>query len=457
MISEKNLRFKVLKLNIMENLDSLFQKQSCLDDTFPVFNRIKADSVKLTRILSRTNATAQKISGKIRELDFEAQNLQKTCDLISTISRLKREAVAVRKALEENEFVQAADYVQNYLKTDKKILEIYSKGILGSHLLSQDISPIDFFLSAQKELTLRITSDFDDAMQRGDKEQMSLTLKLFPKVGAESLGIEKFILYLSGLVAKQGQEIKQDPSQVKRLHVKLINDVSETVAVIIDQQESLVQGIFGIDNVKLMISRLKKEADNQFNIILTAFAEFYQLSRIIHDIKKSDKEESEKMENALLEPRNLDNILGDIAFICQKNRFFEKFIQVRLSLKDLEPDLRVKKGIEELITVFITVQEFYVKISVQKALEIDERENSCITSSSVDDVFFILKNASRRSLSSFNPILLTSTLSSISLVLDQVYMTFLISKLHRASGIIEGKEGRSQFIVMNFILKSRFF
>lgn len=437
----------------MQNIQQLFQQQSCLEESFPVFNKVRHDSIKLEKILSRTNSTAQKISSKIRDLDTEAQNIQKTLALLQNFKRLKTEAIEVVEAIKSKLYVNAAEYIQNYLNTPKEILDIYR--FKGSHLIG-NASPIDYFISAQKQLNVIVSNEFDDAVKSGDKEKMSLNLKLFPKIGAAEVGMDKYMTYLSNLVAKQGQEIKQDPTKVSRLHVKLINDVSEIVAVIIDQQEDLVNGIFGQGNVTVMVNRLKREADNQFNIILTAFTEFHQLSRIIHDIKKSDKTESENMENILLEPRNLDVILGDIAFICQKNKFFEKFIQVKSHQDVLQPDERVKKGIEELITVFITIQEFYIKISVQKALEIDERETSSITSSSVDDVFFIMKNAAKRSLSSFNPILFISTLSSIGFVLDQVYMAFLISKLHNASGMIESKEGRSQFIVICIILNPRF-
>ena len=430
----------------MQPINHLLQQQESLQETFPVFNKIRNDSVKLEKILSRTASTASKISGKIRDLDTEAINLGKSLNLLMTFKKLKQEALQVREAIDSKSYSQAAEYVHSYLQTPKEILDVYA--FKGSHLIENDKRPTDYFISAQKELEVIVSNEFDDAVQTGNKEKMSLNLKLFPKIGAQDVGMEKYMNYLCNLVAKQGQEIKQDPLKVARLHVKLINDVSEIVAVIIDQQENLVKSVFGLDKVLLMIQRLKKEADNQVNIILSAFTEFYQLTRIIHDIMKSDKNESDKMENGLLEPKKLDIILGDVAFIFQKFKFFEKFIQVKAGQELV--DTRVKKAIDDLTTVFISIQEFYIKISVQKALEIDERDTLSITSSSVDDVFFIMKNAARRSLSSFSCILFISTLSSIGLVLDQVFMAFLITKLDHASGIIESKEGRSQFIVFFF-------
>jgi hypothetical protein len=430
----------------MQTINHLQQQQESLQESFPVFTKIRHDSVKLEKILSRTSNTASKISSKIKDLDTESRNLQKSLSLLSTFKKLKEEAVQVREAINSKLYSKAAEYVHNYLETPKEITDVYA--FTGSHLIDQNKRPTDYFISAQKELLVIVANEFDEAVQAGNKEKMSTNLKLFPKIGAADVGMDKYMNYLCNLVAKQGKEIKQDPLKVARLHVKLINDVSEIVAVIIDQQEDLVNSVFGLDNVLVMIERLKKEADNQVNIILTAFTEFYQLTRIIHDIKSSDKKGEENMENSLLESRNLDTILGDIAFICQKNKFFEKFIQVKAG-KELV-DSRVKKGVEGLITVFIKIQEFYIKKSVQKAVEIDERDALAITSSSVDDVFFIMKNAARRSLSSFNYILFISTLSSIALVLDQVFMTFLITKLHHASGIIDSKEGRSMFIVCFF-------
>ena len=78
---------------------------------------------------------------------------------------------------------------------------------------------------------------------------------------------------------------------------------------------------------------------------------------------------------------------------------------------------------------------------------LDKKDPDSITSSAVDDVFFILKSAARRSMSTLNHQILIATLSSIGMALDQELLTWITNQLHIASGTIENKEGRLGFMV----------
>lgn len=81
----------------------------------------------------------------------------------------------------------------------------------------------------------------------------------------------------------------------------------------------------------------------------------------------------------LLDLRQLDGILTEIASIGQKHSLFENFIKTRLvtarpeesrraSLLLIEPNERVSRNMNELVTYFITMQDYYVKQSVQKVV-----------------------------------------------------------------------------------------
>jgi hypothetical protein len=163
--------------------------------------------------------------------------------------------------------------------------------------------------------------------------------------------------------------------------------------------------------------------------------------------------------------RELDSILTDMTLICQKTTLFERFIASRSELNEVEektnelaasnisskhivePPMAVRKSLFEMVTFFITMQDYYMKQSVQKALLMDQKETDSLTSSCVDDVFFILKSSARRALSTFEPSIITGTLSSIGMCLDQEYLSFLTNKLHLSAGSIEHKEGRLAFMV----------
>ena len=102
----------------------------------------------------------------------------------------------------------------------------------------------------------------------------------------------------------------------------------------------------------------------------------------IYDIKQLEKKSislSQENLNSSLEPRQLDTILTEIALICQKSFYFSQFLEdVLLEEQQYNPsvtnhikleDLRneeLEKSLAELVTCFITMQDFYAKQSVQK-------------------------------------------------------------------------------------------
>jgi len=119
-----------------------------------------------------------------------------------------------------------------------------------------------------------------------------------------------------------------------------------------------------------------------------------------------------------MDSRELDTILGEIVLISQTTELYNSFISQRfqgqldnIKLEEekdpqrLQQLTRLKKiggkgwireiglnrMMQELLADYVYLEELFLRKSVEKALKIEEWEEGNHTSSSVDDVFYIMK------------------------------------------------------------------
>lgn len=57
------------------------------------------------------------------------------------------------------------------------------------------------------------------------------------------------------------------------------------------------------------------------------------------------------------------------------------------------------RAVQELLGYYMTLEEYFMSENVSKAVRIDEFVEDALTTSMVDDVFYILQNCARRAIS----------------------------------------------------------
>ena len=84
-------------------------------------------------------------------------------------------------------------------------------------------------------------------------------------------------------------------------------------------------------------------------------------------------------------------------------------------------------------------------------MTIDELENGSQISSSVDDVFYILKSCISRALSTADSSSVCTLLGSIGRILETEYMSSFQKRLTSAFGTTDTKDSRIAFMVIKFL------
>ncbi|GAU95964.1 hypothetical protein RvY_07479 [Ramazzottius varieornatus] len=91
---------------------------------------------------------------------------------------------------------------------------------------------------------------------------------------------------------------------------------------------------------------------------------------------------------------------------------------------------------QELIGDYITIEEYYMRQSVKKAISMEQIEENSMTSSMVDDVFFVVRKSVRRALSSTSVDGICAILNHAISVLQEDFATVLHEKLKGNSYVV---------------------
>ncbi|KAJ3082538.1 Golgi transport complex subunit 4, partial [Rhizoclosmatium hyalinum] len=107
------------------------------------------------------------------------------------------------------------------------------------------------------------------------------------------------------------------------------------------------------------------------------------------------------------------------------------------------------RRIKEIMSNFSTLQEFFLKKSIEKALKLDLHEPGSLTSSSVDDVFYITKTSVTRTFLTSDPLTICSVLESVGRILETEYVAVFLKRLGGGNmGTLETKEGKVGVLVI---------
>ncbi|KAI8073145.1 COG4 transport protein-domain-containing protein [Gongronella butleri] len=168
----------------------------------------------------------------------------------------------------------------------------------------------------------------------------------------------------------------------------------------------------------------------------------------------------------LVGPRQLDANLLEMSLVCQRASLFQGFLHDRAdeemdklqaskneSAKDDLPDgadfankdqryysknsLLLSSGLSkrliELTNAFLVIDDYLLRTSMDKAIALDDYDaSSSQTSTCVDDVFYILKKVIKRSMATYQPDLVASTVQATLKALDNGYLQVFQQRLGSA-------------------------
>ncbi|XP_015667659.1 conserved oligomeric Golgi complex subunit 4 [Protobothrops mucrosquamatus] len=406
---------------LLEQRGALEGKVAALHRMGPNLQLIEGDAQQLGGTIAFTCRLAENVSSKVRQLDLAKNRLYQAIQRSDDILDLQFCTDGVQAALRNEDYEQAAAHVHRYLSLDKSVIELSRQGQEGTITDAN----LKLLQEAEQQLKTIVTEKFDVAMKQEDLPQVERFFKIFPLLGLHDEGLSNFSRYLCKQVANKAEEnlqlaLQTDPTD--RRYAVLFADtltlLFEGIARIVETHQPIVETYYGPGRLYALIKHLQAECDQQVEKVVEKFIQHRDYRRQFQHVQSSAMRSAT---GEKIEPRELDPILTEVTLMNTRSELYLRFIKRRITsdfeVGDSMASEEVKQehqkcldkllhncflscAMQELIGYYITMEEYFMRETVNKAVAMDTYEKGQLTSSMVDDVFYIVKKCIGRALSS---------------------------------------------------------
>ncbi|XP_011923339.1 PREDICTED: LOW QUALITY PROTEIN: conserved oligomeric Golgi complex subunit 4 [Cercocebus atys] len=413
---------------VERELDALLEQQNSIESKMVTLHRmgpnlqlIEGDAKQLAGMITFTCNLAENVSSKVRQLDLAKNRLYQAIQRADDILDLKFCMDGVQTALRNEDYEQAAAHIHRYLCLDKSVIELSRQGKEGSMIDAN----LKLLQEAEQRLKAIVAEKFAIATKEGDLPQVERFFKIFPLLGLHEEGLRKFSEYLCKQVASKAEEnllmvLGTDMSDRRAavIFADTLTLLFEGIARIVETHQPIVETYYGPGRLYTLIKYLQVECDRQVEKVVDKFIKqrdyHQQFRHVQNNLMRNSTTEK-------IEPRELDPILTEVTLMNARSELYLRFLRKRISsdfevgdsmaseevkqehqkcLDKLLNNCLLSCTMQELIGLYVTMEEYFMRETVNKAVALDTYEKGQLTSSMVDDVFYIVKKCIGRALSS---------------------------------------------------------
>ncbi|XP_044788098.1 conserved oligomeric Golgi complex subunit 4 isoform X2 [Bubalus bubalis] len=416
----------------------------------PNLQLIEGDAKQLAGMITFTCNLAENVSSKVRQLDLAKNRLYQAIQRADDILDLKFCMDGVQTALRNEDYEQAAAHIHRYLCLDKSVIELSRQGKEGSMIDAN----LKLLQEAEQRLKAIVTEKFAVATKEGDLPQVERFFKIFPLLGLHEEGLSKFSEYLCKQVASKAEEnlllvLGTDMSDRRAavIFADTLTLLFEGIARIVETHQPIVETYYGPGRLYTLIKYLQVECDRQVEKVVDKFIKQRDYRQQFRHVQSNLMRNSTSEK---IEPRELDPILTEVTLMNARSELYLRFLRKRISsdfevgdsmaseevkqehqkcLDKLLNNCLLSCTMQELIGLYITMEEYFMRETVNKAVALDTYEKGQLTSSMVDDVFYIVKKCIGRALSSSSIDCLCAMINLATTELESDFRDVLCHKL----------------------------
>ncbi|XP_041626897.1 conserved oligomeric Golgi complex subunit 4 [Vulpes lagopus] len=442
---------------VERELDALLEQQNTIESKMVTLHRmgpnlqlIEGDAKQLAGMITFTCNLAENVSSKVRQLDLAKNRLYQAIQRADDILDLKFCMDGVQTALRNEDYEQAAAHIHRYLCLDKSVIELSRQGKEGSMIDAN----LKLLQEAEQRLKAIVTEKFAVATKEGDLPQVERFFKIFPLLGLHEEGLSKFSEYLCKQVASKAEEnlllvLGTDMSDRRAavIFADTLTLLFEGIARIVETHQPIVETYYGPGRLYTLIKYLQVECDRQVEKVVDKFIKQRDYHQQFRHVQNSLMRNSTTEK---IEPRELDPILTEVTLMNARSELYLRFLRKRISSDFEVGDSMVSEEVkqehqksldkllnncllsctmQELIGFYITMEEYFMRETVNKAVALDTYEKGQLTSSMVDDVFYIVKKCIGRALSSSSIDCLCAMINLATTELESDFRDVLCNKL----------------------------
>ena len=434
------------------DLDNLLSQRSDLDKQLVQLQRssevleiVKSDADHMLSNVSSTCDLADDVSHKVRELDLAQSRVRSTLLRIDAIVERGNCLEGVNKALETEDYESAAKYVQTFLKIDAEYKDSGS-------------DQRDRLMASKRQLEGIVKRKLSAAVDQRDHATILRFIRLYTPLGLEEEGLQVYVAYLKKVIGMRSRlEFEQCVELMEQRNVNSNNgginqnqvnfvgcltNLFKDIVLAIEENDEILRSLCGEDGIVYAICELQEECDSRGSLILKKYMEYRNLARLSSEINAQNQNllavggDSEG-----LDPREIELYLEEILSLMQLGEDYTEFMISKIKgLNSVDPDLAPRatkafrngsfsKVVQDITGFYVILEGFFMVENVRKAIRIDELVRDGLTTSMVDDVFYVLQSCIRRAISTSNISSVIAVLSGASSLLSNEYQEALQQKI----------------------------
>ncbi|RKP08562.1 COG4 transport protein-domain-containing protein [Thamnocephalis sphaerospora] len=446
----------------------------------PYAEELAHDAKGMTALLDTATEKARMHTAPVRRLDAEEAKIRSAMQKIDDAKEMRDCIVGVLESLSLKDYDRAAVHLFRSTKMADSVLESSAASLAMTVQPSghEGQSVRDILERARADLSAIAQREFAEAVRTQDQTGIRRFFKLLPMIGESSLGL---VLYSDFLCSLVSDRCRAQLAQVGNKHFGVrLTELYEMVAMAIDHHHPLVETNYGPGHMLYVIYRLQREVDTQAGIIMGQFSEEHRLSLIDQSGRSSTSssgrhggESSQTTAgDSAVDLRQLDTLLKELAVISQKTALYRRFLQRRakaeidavdangiandadireaaLALDEagLLREGRIASAMESLLRGYAQMERYFARKSISKVLHMDEVDDNDKTSTSLEDVFFILKNCTQRALSIGSDTVGSAMVKLLARILEVDYLRILHQRLSTSTSSLDAKDVRRGHMV----------
>ncbi|KAL5731200.1 Golgi transport complex subunit 4 [Ranunculus cassubicifolius] len=424
-------------------LESLLSQRTDLDKQLTnlqksaeILDIVKVDSDHMYSNVRSTCDLADQVSGKVRELDLAQSRVHSTLSRIDAIVERGNCLEGVKRALENEDYESAAKYCATFLGIDEKYKDS------GSDQREQ-------LLSYKKQLEAIVRKRLATAVDQRDHGGILRFIRIYLPLDLQEEGLQIYVAYLRKVIAMRSRmefesllELMEQTNNNNQVNfVGCLTNLFKDIVLAVEENDEILRSLCGEDAIVYAIIELQEECDSRGSLILKKYMEYRKLSRLASDINSYSKNLISVGVVEGPDPREIELYLEEILSLTQLGEDYTEFMVSKIRrLTSVDPELGPKamkafksgsfsKVVQDITGFYVILEEFFMVENVRKAIKIDEQVPDSLTTSMVDDVFYVLQSCCRRAISTSNSNSVLAVLSGTMNLLSNEYQEALQQKM----------------------------
>lgn len=474
--------------------DPIITSLNRLHSLYSHLHGLRLDASHLLNKVSQTAQTAERVGGQVRLLDDEMGRVREAGERVARVMELKASLASLQSSIGNQDWESATRYCARAMSQP---IEVISGRFAETAVPTSEshLPPTQTLQTARETLLSIFRKKFEEASKARDSTTTSRFFKLFPEIGWEAEGLEAYSSFVVDLVRVRAPASAKATSPT--YYITSLTALFESIAMIVDQHQPVVEKYYGPGKMQSVVGRLLQECDRVVTGIVNAWEEERSMKRKLTDITNNPPipmfspsnrrpQSSTGVEDGAVDPRDIDKVLSELAGMIGRWQLFRKFIiesvkedhpdgKGTFDAMDARPEDQAFLGrivslnaseshrIFESLTAryYTTLEVWYIRTSIDKAHRLSNPDisQSPPTTTTPDDVFYILKTVISRLLSTGSLSGVESTFEQLRDVMERDYIAIIKKKLddvYRVSGSSGShiraeraeKENRITFIIM---------